>query len=869
MKNKIVNYFSLLLLIAFLGNGCKKDTDFDQIKVPSVQGEQFKQYSWSDQEQQFFSLEKRNFHFAGPRSTNPVVYHPLVIEAYNEIALQNENANFVDSMVVRTGLPLWQQSYVYAHEETNQNLVLIPLGFPNQTHLTGVIAVHKKDGVEAGQYLINGMSRKELLNTETGSPHQKRALAKWMVDYQSWLFETTDEELEEAFCIFNTDPKINGDPEADPTATCVWLILQLCSDDATQTSWIGGQEHLPLHLDHDRDGIPNSEDQDWGEFTNRTGISQEEFREYVETWWEENYEEDYGEYPNFWEEIYDDFNDPSGGGFWNFFDDIWDGFWGWIDDIFDDWGRGGYGDDLYYDPDYINCPWDDPINPKAEDRGIRCDWYYVLDCGGEGDDWWEIFSEIVPCPECPGFQEYQNMLRDRLYGYWDENKNGYLKISFEDLSNLVGNSCDAFSPGFNACVKEIYDAYRLQRITGFIEDFRLDVSVQTLVEAAADCSLSGDFSACLSEAYLRGVFLRSYPEISLSPEQEDWLMDHPDKIGEIMGFMEENNDVDQALLAEVVQNLISIGSTNDSDNYNFGTFIVFDLMQSSGLSGSEALEQASQFLNEFILDLDHTEPSPIPESYYNYQTPIDMNNAPEGSPLNALQFKRNSIWYWNQRLTSTPEMISPNNQWKINNGLSPIVDDTWIDHNPSHRSFKGDVLHHHHVDQANMAVALPKTVHQKWSRYLHEVVKGGRKGLEGFSNIKGFVNGMNKGLGIAGIILDLRGAMNGDPHSLWVQFQPLSGQAQLGQVYYDDNSNTYIVANWMGEWDTPPASGPHKGWKRGVHIAQYVDYAWDSEVERYIGVGLLAKGYQIIYADGTYENIIKECFGDSVDCLRM
>ena len=555
MKNRIISYVSLLFLIAFLGNACKKDTDFDQIKVPSLQGEQFKKYSWSDQEQQFFSLKKRAFRFAGSRSTNPVVYHPLVIEAYNEIALQNESADFVDSMVVRTGLPLWQQSYIYAHEETKQNLVLIPLGFPNQAHLSGMIAVHQKTeaGTGMNEYVINGMSREELLKTDEGSPHQKRAFSKWMIDYESWLFETEDEDLKDAFCTFSADPKINTDPETDPTDPCVWLILQLCSDDDTQTSWIGGLEHLPLHLDHDRDGIPNSDDQDWAEFTNRTGISQEEFREYVEIWWDENYREEHGEYPDFWDDIYDDFNDPSGGGFWDFFDDIWDGFWGWIDDLFDDWGKGGYGDDLYYDPDYINCPWGDPLNPKTEDRQIRCDWYYVLDCGDEGEHWWDIFSEIVPCPECPGYQDYQDMFRDRLYNYWD---NGHMKISFDDLTNLIGNSCNAFAPNFEACAQEIYDAYRLQRISGFIEDFRLDISVQDLWEAASDCNLSGDFSACLSEAYLRGVFLRRYPEITLEPEQEDWLMDHPDKLNEYLNYL--NGEPDETDFISYVIYLASI-----------------------------------------------------------------------------------------------------------------------------------------------------------------------------------------------------------------------------------------------------------------------------------------------------------------------
>ncbi len=294
------------------------------------------------------------------------------------------------------------------------------------------------------------------------------------------------------------------------------------------------------------------------------------------------------------------------------------------------------------------------------------------------------------------------------------------------------------------------------------------------------------------------------------------------------------------------------------------------------------------FLLSFILasfDFPYSPPpaivnqgDPIPESYYNYQPQVDMSEAPKNSPTNAAGFKRNANWFWKKRLELNPEMFSKANVYRINIlSLAPQIDEAWVKHNPTHTSFhridqvtgKKMALHHHHINQGNFAVALPAEVHRKWSGILHQRFKKGFSGFKGRGNIKSAISKMDKGLGIAGLILDLKGAFKGDPHSLFIEFQPISKNAKLDQLYYDNRTNTYIVANRMGEWDIPPESGPHKNWKRVVWVSQYVDYAWDNTLRKYVGIGLLAEGYQIYYANGRYRNVQIRCFSNSPNCLIL
>jgi hypothetical protein len=111
--------------------------------------------------------------------------------------------------------------------------------------------------------------------------------------------------------------------------------------------------------------------------------------------------------------------------------------------------------------------------------------------------------------------------------------------------------------------------------------------------------------------------------------------------------------------------------------------------------------------------------SPLPGSYLNTKLSVNMRGAPAGSATNAAGFARNGPWFWRQMLNEHPEMFSDLNKALIKRGRSPLIDDTWIRSNPTHQSFKGDRLIHHHINQGSRACALPEIVHRVWSRIFH------------------------------------------------------------------------------------------------------------------------------------------------------
>ena len=114
--------------------------------------------------------------------------------------------------------------------------------------------------------------------------------------------------------------------------------------------------------------------------------------------------------------------------------------------------------------------------------------------------------------------------------------------------------------------------------------------------------------------------------------------------------------------------------------------------------------------------------SPIPASYINMATAVNMNNvvgAGTGA-TNAFGFPRDGNAYFTELLRTNPQMFSTKNQLLITQEkIAPVVDAQWIAYNPSHQAFTGQALVHHHWMQGNMAVAIPAQVHQMWYRNFH------------------------------------------------------------------------------------------------------------------------------------------------------
>ena len=64
---------------------------------------------------------------------------------------------------------------------------------------------------------------------------------------------------------------------------------------------------------------------------------------------------------------------------------------------------------------------------------------------------------------------------------------------------------------------------------------------------------------------------------------------------------------------------------------------------------------------------------------------------------------RNSKQFWQQWLNTYPDTLSQANMDLIGEGLSPVVDDTWVSQFPEHAGYehagyKGDTLIYHHLD---------------------------------------------------------------------------------------------------------------------------------------------------------------------------
>lgn len=182
------------------------------------------------------------------------------------------------------------------------------------------------------------------------------------------------------------------------------------------------------------------------------------------------------------------------------------------------------------------------------------------------------------------------------------------------------------------------------------------------------------------------------------------------------------------------------------------------------------------------IDLDGLEEVDPVDRFYKTTPQIDMTNAPGGSKLNAAGYARNGPWFWRQVLEAHPEMFSPDNVAKIKAGRAPIVNDKWIEFNPTHAEYKGGKLIHHHIEQGRIAAGIPEKVHTDFFSKLHPNLKG--SGL------------MNKALGIFGLFGDFAGYANGNPDSWITMFSGSrysSPEAAIGKVIKDWDSGLYAT----------------------------------------------------------------------------
>lgn len=112
--------------------------------------------------------------------------------------------------------------------------------------------------------------------------------------------------------------------------------------------------------------------------------------------------------------------------------------------------------------------------------------------------------------------------------------------------------------------------------------------------------------------------------------------------------------------------------------------------------------------------------TPYPEGYLNDATRVDMSRAPDvfvtknGREVitRVVDGRRwNRSWYWEQVRRQAPQMFDGHNNFRIDEGVSPRVNEQFLKHNPQFAKFRGEVLHHHHYLQGDVAYALPRKLH--------------------------------------------------------------------------------------------------------------------------------------------------------------
>jgi RHS repeat-associated protein len=132
-----------------------------------------------------------------------------------------------------------------------------------------------------------------------------------------------------------------------------------------------------------------------------------------------------------------------------------------------------------------------------------------------------------------------------------------------------------------------------------------------------------------------------------------------------------------------------------------------------------------------LIDVDGMGPrDPKLDDILNLKLQIDMSSA---TPLNGqrtqLGAPRNFRYFWKQMLKVHGEMFSKSNEQRIKSGKAPYVDAQWIIFNPQHKSVlrqakRNRLLEHHHIDQGNMATAIPRSMHDKYDKLLHPYKNG-------------------------------------------------------------------------------------------------------------------------------------------------
>ena len=477
----LAKFLLLTLIFSFLS--CRKDVVEVIGKGDKIEPVTYS--NWNAVERRFFSLDNSSGKI-DKRAEGNLQYRPLLIEAYNALAESNQTTHFVDTLVRKIGYPNWAMSHVYFDRQSKQAIINIPFAFDAENKTTAIITVNRIHE-SSGQirFVWNGASRQELKNAFEQGKCYKKTLIGELVTFDKSIFGIREEQVQQSYC--NCEETQNPPPPPlDPD--CPWKLKEICNEGVTNTYWIGGIYRMPPHLDHDRDGIPNHEDQDWPEWSQRHHATEQDLYNFYAANWEAVY---LTTYDDFWknfnnyfpEYIYSPENELTeqewgivfgtnsddefsfGEVFealWDEIEDLWSSIveiWEIIDDFFDSlW-------EYIYDPGE-GCPWEG-AKGKQETRTVTCKWFYIKDCSGylNIEDWFHDFGGIIPCDACNEHDvQYElNLRKFYVDQFIDNYRIDWLTYSQVYQLAILCDISQSYQSEFDECLKSALRDYAFEQ----------------------------------------------------------------------------------------------------------------------------------------------------------------------------------------------------------------------------------------------------------------------------------------------------------------------------------------------------------------------------------------------------------------------
>jgi hypothetical protein len=382
------------------------------------------------------------------------------LEAHSKLRAEHQEKPIVGKIYQSFGLPNWKESFAYTDSVQQKQLVVVPFVKPNERKVAGLLAFSKGTNQTSGDFVIMPISRDSLLALTSGTGQEFLQYAKLIHGYEKRFFNTEDESLEDCMCNMSDERDPPSSPPTPPGG-CEWGHIEVCtySGGGGYFNWVGGIDNIPPHLDHDKDGVPNFEDQDFIELAARSDMSlyafQSRFEQRVFQFWDESgYDDRYGDYAD----AFTRQGSTSGG------DDLdFSGMAGFLTGLADD--IEGFLDHLggifagWFDGD-VDCPrW--PVKGVEDRNEIICRWFTVEDCGtgqtGPGRPHWrDQFERVFECYDCSReFPAYVDMFLKPTFDQFNDQC-----ASTVDRSYWIDVIAGCMGVDFNSCIEAKLDHYK-------------------------------------------------------------------------------------------------------------------------------------------------------------------------------------------------------------------------------------------------------------------------------------------------------------------------------------------------------------------------------------------------------------------------